>query len=256
MGFSRNHSVGRVLALIAISAVVSVAVTSQSATAQVTHGGALFPKVMPQGEWAQVLSVTPKWMVIQNGRGQQFPVSLTQGNVRMFVIRWPIAPALISPRAVAEVTGVDLVSNTVQANHLDVFEPDAQGLLNGVWPSITHIGGLNRILSPYGADRDSAINGYATVYPLAIERNIPNRTHAVAPVFAVNPIRLALGNNNVLTVMPAGTGLNLTRVTAGSPTFVRPGDLAYVMISGQTPKTLALSELVVYKRMSFDQFAP
>jgi hypothetical protein len=212
--------------------------------------------MVPTGEWAQVLSVTPKWMVIQNQRGQQFPVSLMQGNVRLFVIRWPIAPGSISPRAVAEVTGVDLVTNTVRATHLDIFEPDAQGLLNGVWPSMTHLTGLNRIVNPYGVDRDNAYNGNSVIYPLPIERFIPNRTHAVGPVVGVNPIRLALGNNNALTVMPAGTGLNITQVTAGSPSFVTPGDLAYVLVAGQTPKTLALSELVVYKTMPINQFAP
>lgn len=242
--------------LIAISAVALAAVGSRSATAQATRDADLAPKFAARGEWTRVLSVTPKWMVIRNERGQQFPVALTRGNVRMFVIRWPVAPAAISPAAVAEVMGVDLVSNTVQASRLDVFEPDAQGLLNGLWPSRTHLAGLNRIVSPYGADRDSAINGYATVYQLPIERFIPNRTHAVAPIVGVNPIRLALGNNNTLTVIPAGTGLMMTRVTAGSPNFVSPGDLAYVMVSGQNAKTLFLSELVVYKRVSFDQFAP
>jgi hypothetical protein len=48
----------------------------------------------------------------------------------------------------------------------------------------------------------------------------------------------------------------MTQVTAGSASFVQPGDLAYVLVTGRGPKSLTLSELVVYKRIPLSQFAP
>src|SRR5438874_1362942 len=40
-----------------------------------------------QGEWAEVVTVTAKWMVLMNQQGQQFPVAIN--NIGLFVIRWP-----------------------------------------------------------------------------------------------------------------------------------------------------------------------
>src|SRR5437868_6325008 len=38
--------------------------------------------------WAEVVTITPKWLVLQNEQGQQLPVPLN--DIDLFVIRWPI----------------------------------------------------------------------------------------------------------------------------------------------------------------------
>src|SRR6516162_9994910 len=34
------------------------------------------PQLPPQGAWGEVINATPRWIVIQNHSGQQFPIAL------------------------------------------------------------------------------------------------------------------------------------------------------------------------------------
>ena len=47
----------------------------------------------------------------------------------------------------------------------------------------------------------------------------------------------------------------MTQVTRGSWSFVEKGDIAYLVPVEVAPKTLVLSQLVLYKRVTRDRFA-
>ena len=208
------------------------------------------------GDWAEVLSVTPKWLVLQNQRGQQFPVSLARENIRLFVIRWPVDLNRISPRAVVEVTGIDLGTNRIRADHLDVFDADAINLVGSNWPAVTRIVGQGTVLRQYTVDPDDLYNGYDFLNSVTGGPNVPDRLHVVAPVAGFNPFRLATGGNNQLGILPGGNGLFMTQVTPGSSGLIKAGDLVYFIPIQAGPKSLSLAQLVVYKRMARDQFVP
>jgi hypothetical protein len=48
----------------------------------------------------------------------------------------------------------------------------------------------------------------------------------------------------------------MTEVTAGVPSFVRPGDIAYVvpLLDRTTPRSLVLAQLVIYKTVPVEAF--
>ena len=48
--------------------------------------------------WAEVLSVTPKWVVLQAADGRQYPVSASA--LGRFIVRWPILPTMVSATAI------------------------------------------------------------------------------------------------------------------------------------------------------------
>ena len=218
---------------------------------------------VPRWGWAEVVNVTPKWVVLQTQDGRQYPVSLAKENVPLFVIRWPTMPDQLTNQSVIEVAGGRGVNNQVIADHADVFEPDARMLLGTGWPFMALLVGGNRISNYYDTNqqnalRDTAYNGYDYVArAAAAPAGIADVLHVVAPVAAINPLRLTPGNNNVVPVVSPNNGVpTLTRITPGSHSYVRPGDLAFFITSYPAAKGLSLAQLVVYKRMSFDQFAP
>jgi len=218
-------------------------------------GGFLAPP-MNSGAWAEVITATPKWLVIQNADGQQFPVSLSRQDIGLFVVRWPTTPSRLTPNSVVEVAGIDLGSNRVLSGHLDVFEPDAQSLLGGYWPSVLAITAAGRVQTPYAADQNASYNGWDAVYLISGEAPMPSRYHIVAPVGSVDPMTLAVGNGNFYAIVPPTGGTHMSRVTLGSANYVRPGDLVYFIPVQATAKGLVLSQLVVYKDIPFDQFGP
>ncbi|MBX6313899.1 MAG: hypothetical protein IRY99_13430 [Isosphaeraceae bacterium] len=221
-----------------------------------SYQGMLTPRPTPQGGWAEVIAATPKWLVFQNAEGQQFPVSLTGQEVGLFVIRWPTSPERISPRALVEVTGIALGNNMVRTDHVDVYEPDAQGLVAPT-PFPIRIVGFNRIAAAYyGADWNAVINGQNFVWPSPEEQRIPDRLHMVAPVANPAPLQLAMANNNLLTVLPLPAGMSMARITPGSASLVRPGDLVYFLPRGVTAKSLVIDQMVVYKPMPVEEFVP
>jgi hypothetical protein len=207
------------------------------------------PSILQPG-WGEVVTVTPKWLVLRDSAGRQLPVSLTQDHVGLFVIRWPILdPTTISPRAVVEAIGIDPnLNNQIQTGVADVFEPDAQNLLGGGWPFYYKIEGGNRLATPYTGDRDNAYNGYDYIARAAATApNTPDVAHIVAPIVGINPLRLSMGANNLYAITPLGASLSVFRVTGGSADLVAPGDTVYYVPVAAGPKTLDLLQLVVYK---------
>jgi hypothetical protein len=68
---------------------------------------------------------------------------------------------------------------------------------------------------------------------------------------------LGIGGNNSMGIVPGQNGMSMTEVTPGVPSFVRPGDVAYLVpqLDQTTPRTLVASQLVIYKSVPIDAMA-
>ncbi len=201
--------------------------------------GANIPR---QGSWAEVLSTSSKgWLVLQDAEGRQYPVGVDA--IKQFLIRWPTSPDRISPEALVEANGVNLGSNMIGTDHVDVYEQDARGLVS---PTVQNIVGLNRVLTPWDVDQ---INTYgARYFMMPGEQNLPTRVHIVGPLNSLDPFRIAAANNISYAIQPGMGGLSMSRITLGSAELARRGDLVYYVADEAQPKSLIMSLLVLYKK--------
>jgi len=244
-----------------------------------TGGGLLpLPEPEPEGVWAEVIFSNPKWLVVQNNQtGRQFPVAYEA--VDQFLIRWPITLNELNNQAVVEATGMDLGSNVLQTDHIDVFLGPDQALAtpayNSTLPGNRGLTVLdpsyNRTLNAWDFAAQAALYGWAypvdppinpmvpgnMVGPVDLEEmGNPAMLHVVGNVVALNPLlRLSVPGNIIATVFPAPGGMTITQVTLGTPTFVQAGDRAFLMPMSVEPKTLVLSRLVIFKSIARRQFA-
>jgi hypothetical protein len=208
------------------------------------------PNIPASGDWAEIVTVTSKWIVIQNQKGQQFPVSLD--SIAEAMIRWPIDPSRISSNAMLEATGLDLASNGVQTDHVDVFEGNARGLVRPIYQKLI---GFNR--KPTAMDMlNVGLYGFYGIPMLPGEEMMPNRLHVAGPIAAMNPLRLVADSNNTVPIVPADGGITFTQVTPATISYLRAGDLLYVVPADMNQKTLILSQLVGYKAMALSNFVP
>lgn len=207
------------------------------------------PQFPPSGDWVEVVTVTPKWLVLQNQSGQQFPVSFDA--VQQFVIRWPIAPERITAGALVETMGVDLGSNRIQTDHVDVFEGSARSMTR---PTLQRVIGYNRRPTQFDVINQNIYGVYVPLLPG--ENQIPDRLHVAGPIAGYNPLSVAIAGNNAVSILPSGGGLFFSQVTAGSASLLRQGDLVYVVPSDMTPRSLILSQMVAYKTIPLSQFVP
>jgi hypothetical protein len=217
-----------------------------------TRGGARTPYFPPAGGWAQVLTATDKWLVLLNEDGQQFPVSYD--SVNLFAMRWPISPLALTPNDLVEVTGINMGTNQVAADHVDIYRGAARNL---VQPTYQHIIGYNRILTPFDMEEQQLLGQNLRFWLLPGEEFLPARIHVVGPALNSAPVQVGTYGNNLLTVINGAGVPDMTEVTQGVPSYVRPGDLAYVVPVPQraTTRSLAISELVVYKDVPVEVFA-
>ncbi len=208
--------------------------------------------IPPSGGWGRVLTVTEKWLVLENEDGQQFPVAFD--SINLFVMRWPTSPERISPTALLEVTGLDLGSRRVRTNHVDVFDGAARSM---VTPTFLPIIGYGRVVTLFDMEQQRTLGINYHYMLLPGEERMPARLHVVGPPASTIPLTIAVGGNGVVTVLPMPNGLSMTLVTEGVPSFVRPGDMAFVspVLARSTPRSLALNQLVVYKSIPIDQFS-
>jgi hypothetical protein len=210
-------------------------------------------RVAPPGGWAEVLTTTPKWLVIQNQQGQQFPVAFA--DVQMFVIRWPTTLDQVAAGSLVEATGVDMGTNQVLTDHVDVYEGTAGQL--GVFPTIQTIIGYNRIMTAFDVEQHNTYGIDYFRYLSPGEFGIPPRLHVVGPIVNVNPVlSLGVGGGIAVSIIPSAGSLFITSITPGSASFVRKGDLVYFAPVEANPKSLVLSQLVVYKKIPQSQFTP
>jgi len=200
------------------------------------------PSLPRQGDWAEVIMTNGRWVVLQNAQGQQFPVAFEA--IRQFVIRWPTRLDIIAPDALVEATGVDLGTNSLSTDHIDVYEGAARSLVS---PAIFTLSGANRVLTPLDANQAPA---YGQVFPFApMEVGIPQRVHVVGNVLGLDPLRLGAGGNNWVNVLPSADGLNVTQVTTGQPSHVKKGDLVYFIPDSAGPKSLTIARFILYKKI-------
>lgn len=202
-----------------------------------------------QGEWGEVITATPKWLVIQNEEGQQFPIAVD--SIRQFLVRWPSSVDALTPQSVVEINGFGMQNNAMMADHIDVYEEDAQSL---VAPTYQSSHGFNRTITGFDIDqmRENGITNFWTPQ----EWMTPNQIHMVGNPVGSNPLRVAVMGSNAVTVMPSPDGLEMTQITLGTPTYARRGDKVYVVSDGAGTRGLDVSRLVLYKTIPIHQFAP
>jgi hypothetical protein len=207
-------------------------------------------RVPQQGTWAEIISATPRWLVIQNQAGQQFPIS--SDRVREFLVRWPTSVDQLTNNSMIEVTGPEAGSNTILADHVDVYEADAQNLVSPIAQSLI---GNNRSL-PTGTDA-VLLNTYGTGYWLTPEEyNMPWRMHLVGYSVGINPLRVTGDGNKAYAIEPGAGGMTMTRVTRGTNAFAQRGDLVYLTVENLRERSLDVTQLVLFKRIPYGRFQP
>ena len=212
----------------------------------------------PAGQWAEVLTVTPKWIVVQDEQGLQFPIA--SDRVRQFLIRWPSSTSLITNNTVVEVSGPDGGSNVIAAEHLDLYEGDAQALVTAtVNNSYNNYGfnynyGFSHTLSPYDLSFYKTFGTTYFMYPTGYAPPLP--LHVVGRALGNDPVRVAGNGDNWYTVQPSASGMSVTQVTIGNNSYARKGDLVYVVLDNMSPRSLDVSQLVLYKKIPLRSFQP
>lgn len=205
------------------------------------------------GEWFEVVTATPRWLVLQNQKGQQFPVAAQATG--MFLIRWPTSLDRITPQALVEATGIDLGSNEMRTDHVDVYEGTARGLVTPYFASQATGGMLNN--NAY-TQVNLQFNLFQPQFGVGAGPVIADAAggwiHVVGPATTLNPLRLAIGGNINVAVYPMPAGMALFQVTPGAVDFLRPGDLVFAIPQGMTAKSVVLSQLIAYKSIPFDRF--
>jgi hypothetical protein len=210
-------------------------------------GGMTKPQVEPQGDWGEVIMANGRWVVLQNSLGQQLPVTYDQ--IRQFVVRWPTRLDIVAADAFLEVTGVDIGSNQMRTDHIDVYEGNARSL---VTPTMLRLFGANRVLTPFDLEQAQL---YGAVIPFAAEEaGIPPRIHAVGNIQGYDPLRVGVAGNNWVAILPSEQGLDMTQVTLGTPSYVKKGDLVYYVPENAGPKSLAVGRFILYKKIPFRSF--
>lgn len=206
-------------------------------------------------EWARVVTVTPRWVVLQNEEGQQFPVSTDR--IRLFVMRWPSSLDRVSPSALLEMTGLNQGSNMLMTQHIDVYEGAARQMVVPGILLISPSGVVSRpidfLFNPevYGAP----IPGMDVPIQMGTASG-PQLTHIVGGMVSRVPLQIGIGGNNAMTVLPTPGGVHMSQVTAGSIGLVKPGDIVYLAATQAMPDSLVLDQMVVYKNEFIDQFVP
>jgi hypothetical protein len=219
------------------------------------------PQLPPQGAWGEVINVTSRWIVIQNHSGQQYPIAAE--DVGEFLVRWPSSVQDLGLQSMVEAVGVDVGSNVVEVEHVDVFEGTDRTLVaptyNSLLPNnavVTTVDpGFNRLMNAWDYGGQNQLYGWA--YPTGLVNNgNPIRLHVVGTVVERVPLRLVILGNNVATVVPGdNVQFTVSQVTRGSLDFARKGDYAFLMPRQLNPKGLVLSQLVLYKSIAFRQFS-
>ncbi len=248
--------------------VVTAGVTWSAARAQQflsTVGAPSPPNLPPTGAWGEVIMANAKWIVIQNHQRQQFPIKIDSAHIRQFLVRWPTSPNALTNQSLVEAIGYDIGSNTLQTDHVDVFEGSDQMLVTPTYKSLlpnnqivtTIDPTFNRIMNAWDISGQAYLHGWA--YPVSPgQLGIPARLHVVGNAIGVNPLRLGIVGNNVATVVPSDPNGTLTmhQVTLGTASFAQKGDLAFLTPVDVNSDSLVLAQLVLYKKVPRSRFDP
>lgn len=251
-------------------AVAAIAWPSSSAVAQnfpgpyqnLTAGGLTpLPPPPPRGAWGEVIMANSKWLVVQNHEGQQFPIAWER--ISQYLVRWPSSLEALTVRSYVEAIGMDLGSNTVRTDHIDVYEGSDQSLVqptvrsilpttNGVLTTIDPT--FSRMMNTFDIASQNVQYGWA--YPINPGGNgIPGQLYVVGNALQLNPLSLGTPGNNIATVIPPETAnFTITQVTRGTSSFAEKGDIVFLTPIDLTDKSLVLSQLVLYKKTPRNRF--
>jgi hypothetical protein len=218
------------------------------------------PQLPPQGAWGEVINVTPRWIVIQNHSGQQYPIG--SDDIGEFLVRWPTGLDNLGPQTVVEAVGRDVGSNTVEVSHVDVFEGGDRSLVQPTYNNlltsnaiVTAIDpGFNRLMNGWDYAGQAQLYGWA--YPTGLGGNIaPIRLHVVGTAVQRVPLQVSLPGNNFATVVSdTNAPFSMSQVTRGTLAMARKGDYAFLMPQQINRRGLIVSQLVLYKSMPYAQF--
>lgn len=214
-----------------------------------------------EGQWAQVINVTPRWIVIEDEEGKQYPIA--SDRIRQFLIRWPSSTELLTPASVVEVTGPDAGSNVIVSDHVDQFEGDAQSLVS---PTVNNYYnnygfnfnyGYNQTLAPWNVAPMTSFQstfygmpyGYAPPLPLHV-------VGRVLPGVPGGPVRVSGAGDNWFTLSPSAGGMSVTQVTIGNNSYARKGDLVFLILDNVSPRSLDIAQLILYKKIPLRSFQP
>jgi hypothetical protein len=226
-----------------------------------TKAGPSLPPTPPQGAWGEVIMANSKWIVVQNHGGQQFPIALNQ--VGQFLIRWPLPLNQITARSVVEAIGQDVGSNILQTDHIDVFEGADQSLVSPTYASllpgnrlVTAVDpGFNRFMNGFDMGAQNLLYSWAYPVPPGGINGLPTQLHVVGRVVNNNPVQVSVNITNTATIEPSSpAGVTITQITRGDADFAEKGDVVYLMPSDMTPKSVNLTQLVLYKKIPRAQF--
>jgi len=199
--------------------------------------------------WAEVLTVTSKWVVLQNDRGQQFPVSFDA--IQLFIARSPLRISRIPAGALVEATGPDTGNSALLTNHVDVYSGGARDM---VTPTFLYLNGNGFVSRQIDFTFNPGV--YGDLYPgigSPIQGNVlsgPIQIHVVGPPTALAPLRLNTPGNSAIGILPATPGgITATQITPGTSSILKPGDVVYFVSTGIGVKSLVLSQLIVYKQV-------
>jgi len=238
---------------LAVVALMALATRSEAQSAgTMGRGGMAFPQFSAQGDWAEVVTVTPKWLVLQNQQGQQFPVSLSRDTVNLFLIRWPTSPNRLPADAWVEAIGLNGNSNQILTDHVDVFQGATKSL--APVPMRETLNQRGQFVLPPQMD------SYETSFGDNFQRGPADRltvyTHVVGPVVNRSPLTVGSPDNVIVTVLGPQGSPPMSLITFGTSSFVRAGDLVWYLVSDSIPRSLVLTQLMVYKNVPLDQYAP
>ncbi len=227
------------------------------------QGPVNLPPPPPRGAWGEVIFANPRWMVVQNHQGQQFPIAMDA--VAQFLIRWPTTLDALTNQSVIEAIGQDVGSNTLQTDHIDVFEGSDRSLVSPTYATllpnnrlVTAVDpGFNRFMNGFDIGAQNLLYGWA--YPISQDQlvnGLSQRLHVVGHVLAVNPVvRVEVVGNNFANVTPVDAGgVTITQMTRGDTAFAEKGDLVYLMPTDTTARTVVLSQVVLYKKVPLRAF--
>ncbi len=230
----------------------------------VDQGPVDLPPVPPRGAWGEVIMANSRWMVVQNHQGQQFPIA--NDAVTQFLIRWPSSLDQLTPATVVEAIGQDVGNNSMRTDHVDVFEGADRALVQPTFASLlpnnrmvtTIDPSFNRFMNGFDIGAQNLLYGWA--YPVdpsgPIANGIPGRLHVVGNAVSVNPLlRISVLGTNFATVLPdEPAGMSVTQMTRGDSSYAEKGDLIFLMPTELSPRSVVLSQVVLYKRMPLQRF--
>ena len=215
------------------------------------------PQLPPQGAWGEVINATPRWLVIQNHSGQQYPIALE--DIGEFLVRWPSSVDAMGAESLVEAVGNDLGSNVVEVTHVDVFEGTDRSLVSPTYNSLLANNAIvttidptfNRFMNAWDYAGQSMLYGWAYPFPNA-GNGISSRLHVVGSWSSESPLRLAVPGNNFATIAGVGQSdqFTVSQVTRGTMNHPRKGDYAFMLPKEINAKGLAVSQLILYKTIT------